>query len=298
MVRQPSGEQWPIAAAGYVAVIVELGGGLRSCEAGGQPIVDGYAAEEKCAGGAGQVLAPWPNRVRDGKWDWEGVGHQLALSEPAAHNAIHGLTRWRPWTLVSRSADSVTVQCQVDPQPGYPFSVLVSTTWSLSADGLAARHSAVNNGREPAPFGLGVHPYLMVNGVGADDLVLQVPADTALRTDDRGLPVEEYAVAGSDVDYRAGHRIGPARIDTAFTGGVSGARVSAGGRGVELTLDDSFRWLQVFTGDTLPADRRRRSVAVEPMTCPPDAFNSRRDVVVLQPDQQWQGAWGLRAVTG
>ncbi len=295
MPRQPSGEQWTLHGGDYEAVVVEVGGGLRSCTDGGRPIVDGYGAAERCAGGAGQVLAPWPNRVRDGKWSWDGADQQLALSEPMAGNAIHGLTRWRTWTLSERTADSVTVNCQVDPQPGYPGSLLLTTQWRVSGDGLCVQHTALNNGPAATPFGLGVHPYLMVDGADVDDLELQLAAETALRTDERGLPVGGYRVAGTDVNYRAGRRIGTAVLDTAFTGGVTGARISAGERGVALTVDAAFGWLQVFTGDTLPGTRRRRSVAIEPMTCPPDALNSRRDLVVLQPEESWQGSWSLRA---
>ncbi len=295
MSRPPSGEQWAIAAGDSRAVLVESGGGIREYVAGGRAVLDGYAVEEMCTGGAGQVLAPWPNRVRDGRWSWRGRDQQLALSEPTAGNAIHGLVRWRPWTLVTRTADAVCVQCQIDPQPGYPGSILVEIAWSVSAQGLRAAHSARNTGSEPAPFGLGVHPYLMVPGVAVDDLWLEIPAGTALRTDERGLPVEEYPVAGSAVDYRAGRQIGAAKLDTAFTDGVSSARLSTpDGAGVELSLDHGFAWMQVYTGDTLPPARRRRSVAVEPMTCPPDAFNSGRDLMVLEPGQNWSGSWTLR----
>jgi aldose 1-epimerase len=191
----------------------------------------------------------------------------------------------------------VTVSCQLDPQPGYPCSVLISTTWSVSIDGLRAQHSVVNNGATVAPFGVGIHPYLLVDGVPVDELELEFTAQTGLRTDERGLPVEDFAVAGSPADFRTPRRIGETQLDTAFTGGISGARVTAGDRGVELTLSPEFRWLQLFTGDTLPADRRRRSLAVEPMTCPPDAYNSGRHLVTLAPDETWQGEWGLRAVS-
>ncbi len=300
MPRPPSGRQWAIATGGHAAVVVEVGGGLRSYAAHGRPMIDGYAESEMCSGGAGQVLAPWPNRIRDGRWPWQGADQRLPLSEPSAHNAIHGLVRWRPWTLVSHSADAVTVRCQIDPRPGYPCSVLLATTWSVSAGGLRAEHAAENTGETVAPFGLGVHPYLVVPGVPVDDLVLELPAGTALRTDDRGLPVEDYAVAGSALDYRTGRRIGAEVIDTAFTdfrGGVSTVRLTGPtGAGAEVTLEESFSWVQVFTGDTLRAPRRRRSVAVEPMTCPPDAFNSGRDLVVLEPGGSWQGAWTLRPI--
>jgi aldose 1-epimerase len=299
MPRPPSGEQWSIGADGCEAVIVEVGGGLRTYHAAGRPILDGYGVDEMCVGGAGQVLAPWPNRIRDGRWSWHGTDYQLPLTEVAKHNAIHGLVRWRPWTKVSAAADSITVRCQIDPQPGYPFSVLVSTTWTISADGLRADHQATNTGPGPAPFGLGVHPYLLVPDVSPDDLVLRLPAETALRTDERGLPVGEYRVAESAVDFTVGRKIGSTQLDTAFTGGVSTARLSTqDGVGVELAMDESFHWIQVFTADTLPPPRRRRSVAVEPMTCRPDAFNSWRDVRVLEPDQSWHGSWTVRPLGG
>lgn len=295
MSRPPSGDQWVIAVGDSRVVIVELGGGVREYVAGDRAVLDGYGVEEMCTGGAGQVLAPWPNRVRDGRWSWRDADQQLPLTEPAAANAIHGLVRWRPWILVARTPDTVRVQCQIDPQPGYPGSVLLETVWSVSDRGLRAEHSARNTGAAPTPFGLGVHPYLVVPGVAVDDLLLEVPAETALRTDERGLPVGEYPVAGAPVDYRAGRQIGSATLDTAFTGGVSHARLSTrDGGGVELSLGDGFRWVQVYTGDTLPIGRRRRSVAVEPMTCPPDALNSGRDLVVLEPDESWTGSWTLR----
>ncbi|HEU4425489.1 MAG TPA: aldose 1-epimerase family protein [Pilimelia sp.] len=302
LAHHPSGAQWTIAAAGHEAVVVQVGGGLREYRAGGLDYLDGYGAGELCPGSAGQVLAPWPNRIRDGEYTFGGARRQLPLSEPSRHNAIHGLVNWQAWRCVAHTADAVTVEYELPPQPGYPWPLLLRTHWSVGSDGLAASHEAVNIGAEPCPFGLAVHPYLRLPGVPVDDVWLRLPARSRLLLDGRMLPIGAAKVAGSEFDFSEPRRIGQAALDIAFGdverdaegwSTVTLARLD-GGVGVEVWADATFAWWQIFTGDTLPGDRRRRAVAVEPMTCPPDAFRSGRDVVVLQPGEVWSGRWGVR----
>jgi aldose 1-epimerase len=290
----PTGAQYPIRSGRHAAVVVEVGGGLRNYEVAGQPVVDGYAEDELPPGGAGQVLAPWPNRVRDGRYTWKGETHQLALSEVPHHNAIHGLVRWLPWQPVSVSDAAVTLACVLAPHPGYPWWLELTTTWSFGADGLTVEHTATNLASGAAPFGLGVHPYLMLPGTRVDDVVLTIPADQRLIVDARKLPLGARPVAGTDWDYTQGRRIGTAQLDTAFGGGSEVALASADGdRRITVWADDRFRWWQVFTADPLAEPRRRRSVAVEPMTCPPDAYHSGRDLVTLEPGETWRARWGI-----
>jgi aldose 1-epimerase len=302
VARPLSGAQWTIAAAGHEAVIAEIGGGLREYRVDGVDCVDGYDQDEVAPGSAGQVLAPWPNRIRDGSYSFGGRQHQLSLTEPDRHNAIHGLVNWQPWHVVSRSDAELTVETEVSAQPGYPWPLLVRAHWSVGPEGLEARHEAVNLSAEPCPFGFAPHPYLVLPGVAVDDLVMHVPARTRLLVDSRLLPIGAAKVAGTEFDFGTPRRIGATVLDTAFgdvqrdADGRSTVTLAgpAGLPAVAMWADAAFGWWQVFTGDALPADRRRRSVAVEPMTCPPDAFRSGRDLVVLEPGQTWSGAWGIR----
>jgi aldose 1-epimerase len=299
----PSGTQWKIESDGHEAVVVEVGGGLRTYRVAGQDILDGYEAGEVCPGAAGQVLAPWPNRIRDGRYTFEGEAYQLPQSEPALHNASHGLVRWVPWQAVSVAPSEVTLACLLAAQPGYPWSLHLTTTWSIGSDGLRGRHTATNLSADVAPFGLGLHPYLRLPGVPVDALRLSVPGRSRLLTDARRLPIGAARVAGSEYDFTEAREIGDTLLDTAF-GDIpsSGSTVTLstvdGGDSVSVWADEAFRWWQVYTGDTLPAPRTRRSVAVEPMTCPPDAFASGRDLVALAPGETWQGTWGITAKLG
>jgi aldose 1-epimerase len=288
--------EWSIELGAHAAVIDETGGGLRSYHVDGEPVVDGYAAGERPPGGAGQVLAPWPNRIRDGRYDFAGRTHELTLTEPEHSNAIHGLVRRLPWQAARRGTSAITVECTISNEPGYPFGLRLVTTWSLTDDGLRVEHEADGLGPGPAPFGLGVHPYLLVPDVPADELDLTVPAAEVVSNDERGLPTELTPVAQSQLDFRSPRRIGGTVIDNAFTGigPERTVRLAGAHSSVELWLDESFRWVQVFTADTLPEPRRRRSVAVEPMTCPADAFNSGTDLITLEPGQTWRGSWGIR----
>lgn len=299
----PSGAQWTISHGPQEAVVVEVGGGLRRWRVDGVDLVDGYGAGELCPAGAGQVLAPWPNRIRDGRYPYGGVWQQLAVNEPEKHTALHGLVRWLPWQLVDSSGSSLTCECVLPAQPGYPWTLSLQTVWSLSPVGLSVEHRATNLADEPAPFGLSVHPYLQLPGVPVADLRLQVPARSRLLTDTRLLPIGAAKVDGTEWDFTVPRRIGDLAIDTAFgsvspddEGGSAVTLSASDGTGVRLWADSSFGWWQVFTGDTLPADRHRRSVAVEPMTCPPDAFRSGRDVVTLSPGESWQASWRLSSL--
>lgn len=279
--------------------MVEVGGGLRTYRAGGVEVLDGYDPDELCPGSAGKVLAPWPNRIRDGRYVFQGQPYQLGLTEPARHNALHGLVGWVPWRLAARTDDSVTVECLVPAQTGYPWPVLLRTHWSVGVDGLRARHEATNLGNRPCPFGLGAHPYVRVGSSPVDDLVVQVPGRSRLLVDGRMLPIGAAKVSGGDFDYTQPRRLGATVLDTAF-GDVpddpdgSAVTLSTADGSVRVWADAGFRWWQLYSGDTLPGARTRRAVAVEPMTCPPDAFRSGRDVITLEPGQTWAGAWGIR----
>jgi aldose 1-epimerase len=301
---RPSGRQWTLHNSDSSAVVVEVGGGLRSYSVAGVEILDGYDEHEIAPACAGQTLAPWPNRVRDGRYRFAEEWRQLALNEPVLHNAIHGLVNWQRWELLQESADSVTVGCDLVPTPGYPWSMHLETTYTLGADGLRVTHLARNTGDQAAPFGLGTHPYLQIPGVPIEDLTLSVPARTRLLVDGRLLPIGAAKVAGSDFDFVEPRKLGSTTLDTAFgdlirdeQGGSTVVMSAADGRTVKVWADSAFGWWQVFTSHTLTGPRHRRSIAVEPMTCPPDAMRSGRDLVTLAPGDTWQGTWSVSGGT-
>ena len=294
----PTGRQVELSAGSARAVVVELGAGLRTLELGGREVVAGYAVEEIPGGGRGQHLLPWPNRVRDGRWEWEGRELQLPLSEPKAHNASHGLVRWSSWEVAEAGRSTAVLRTVVPPQPGWPGRMAVTCVWRLSEQGLAAEVTVTSQAPAPVPLGYGAHPYLSARTPLVDEEVLHVPGAVRLLTDDRSLPVGEQPVEGSEYDFRTPRRIGSTVLDTCFGRLDRAADGSAAVRfgATEVWGDEGFSWFQVYTGETLPEPQRRRSLAVEPMTCPPDALRSGTDLVVLEPGASWTGTWGIRSV--
>lgn len=304
----PSGEQFEIAAAGYRAVITESGGALRVLSYGDRPLVDGFAVDETSTGGRGQLLMPWPNRIRDGRYSFNGRDLQLALTEPTRSNASHGLARWAAWTLEEHTANSVSLVYRVMAQTGYPWAVDLHVLYDLGADGLTVTQTATNLSDGSAPYACGAHPYLTVgapaNGA-IDRLELTLPAGTRTRSDDRLIPVETLPVDGPH-DFRAGRVIGDLRLDTAFgdlarVDGIATVTLSSPdtGHGVALWVDEKIPWLLLYTADDVPG-KERRSLAVEPMTAPADAFNSGVDLVTLAPageaGDELSVTWGIRAL--
>jgi aldose 1-epimerase len=254
--------------------------------------------------GRGQVLVPWPNRIQDGRYSFDGQEHQLPLDDVEEQDAIHGLVRWGSWTPAERTENRVVMEHALHPQPGYPFSLALSIEYALSDAGLRVRTTAVNRGPRPCPYGTGNHPYLTLSESLVDSLTLHIPARTLLRSDERGIPVERLRVAGTDYDFRRPHAIGATVLDHAFTdlerGEDGRARVELRDpdEGSELTLwvDETHSYVMVFSGDPLP-DVNRRSLAVEPMTCPPNAFRTGEDLARLQPGQSFTSSWGIEPGT-
>jgi aldose 1-epimerase len=291
----PSGEQVELAHGDQRVVVVEVGGGLREYTAGGRAVLDGYGEDELCSSGRGQLLIPWPNRIADGRYEFDGRAEQLPLDEPARGNAIHGLVRWETWEVAERYPDRVVMAHLLHPRPGYPFTLGLRVEYALAGDGLTVRTEATNVGAEACPYGAGAHPYLAVADGSVDELKLTVPAGSVLESDDRGLPVSARPVEGTDFDFRSPKRVGGLRLDHCFTDlsreEDGRARVRLGNE-TSLWADRSFDYLMVFTGDGLP-DVDRRSVAVEPMTCPPNAFRSGEGVARLEPGETHVATWGL-----
>ena len=304
-MTSPSGEQVEIVLGDQRAIIVEVGGGLRTYSAGGRDLLDGYGPEEVCSSGRGQVLAPWPNRIQDGSYKFEGRRHQLALNEPEHRNAIHGLVRSESWRAVKREASRVVLEYTLSPRPGYPFLLELRIVYELGPEGLTVRITATNTGNDRCPYGTGAHPYLSVSRATVDTVTLQAPGRTVLHSDERGIPVGAGPVEGTEYDFRKPRAIGGTRLDHAFTDlnrdddGLARVHLSDPDSDVALTLwtDESYGYLMLFSGDPLP-DVNRRSLAVEPMTCPPNAFRSGQGLIVLEPGQSTTSAWGLSPTKG
>ena len=303
MTVLPSGEQFEIRRGAERATIVEVGGGIRGYEVDGRSVLDPYPAQAMCDGAHGAPLIPWPNRLGDGRYSWEDREYQLPLTEPERGNAIHGLLRWRNWLVLDRSADRIVMGIRLHPQSGWPFAVDVSVAYSLGEEGLMVETSARNLGPGPCPFASGQHPYLSPGADATlDECTLTFGAGTRIRTDPtRQLPIGRDSVEGSEFDFGNARAIGALRLDDPFTDLARDpdgrARVLLGcpdGRTVELWADASYSVIQLYTGDTLAPPRRRRGLAAEPMTCPPNALASGEGILRLEAGSVFASRWGVR----
>lgn len=301
----PTGEQYRISDRDHEVVVTEVGAGLRTYSLRGVDVVHGFGVDDECHSGRGQNLMPWPNRIRDGRYSSGGVAQQLALSEPERHNAIHGLVRFTQFRLVAHAENRVEQHLRLFPQTGWSGLLDLSVVHSLDDNGLTVQVTAANVGAGATPFGYAAHPYLTVGESRVDEVALSIPAEDYLDVDERLLPVAITSVQGRDYDCRTGAILGPRQFDTAFTNLARDAdgrwRVSLrdGRRETTLWGDAGCGWVQVFTGDSLsPAMRRASGIAVEPMTCGPDAFNdgvTHAGMITIQPGKSITLLWGIDA---
>ncbi|NEB76623.1 aldose 1-epimerase family protein [Streptomyces sp. SID14478] len=295
-----SGTQLRLSAGPYTASVAGVGATLRELAHEGRPLILGFDADEPAPAAHGQILAPWPNRLAQGRYTFDGADHELPLDEREPAAALHGLVAWQTWTpeAAPHAANEVTLGLDLAARPGYPFALRLTATYRLDPhDGLTARVTVVNRSSRPAPFGLGAHPYLTL-GAGIDDCTVQVAAERCLHPDARMLPDgEPRPVDGTPQDLRRPRALRGGVLNHAYTAlhrddaGRAWARLrSPEGGAVDLWADEAFGWLQLYTADHFG----RTGLAVEPMTCPPNALSSGHDVIVLAPGEERRATWGIR----
>ncbi len=298
-VRPLTGDQFHLARGPWRAVITQLAAGLRSLSVDGVELTPSYPETTIAPLGAGIVLVPWPNRVRDGAWQLNGKPQQLDITEVRYGNASHGLLRNTAYQVAAQDAASVTLTAAVHPQHGYPFLLDTSVRYELVDDGLQVTHQIANQTDVAAPVALGTHPFLQIGDVPSEQLTLTVHAASRYEVDERKIPAGQVPVDG-DYDLRSGRLVGELNLDATFgdvttRDGVAATLAAPDGRTVSLLMDDSFPYVQVFTPREYPLPSGAGlAVAVEPMTAPGNAFNSGDGLRWLAPGETWTAVWGIR----
>lgn len=299
----PTGKQYTLhhdGAHGPVeAVITSVAAALRQLTVDGHDLVQGFDENVSPPFGCGIVLVPWPNRVRDGRWVHEGSTLQLDLTEVDRTNAIHGLLRNTPYQLVEKSDDAVTLGAAVVPQHGYPFHLWTTVEYRLTGNGVRVTHGVTNLGDRPAPYAVGMHPFIRVGAHSVDELTITARTVEHVMVDDRLNPVGVEPAEG-EWDLTAGRRVGALALDDAFRvqpdddGVTRTVLTAADGTETEVWQDGDWEWLQLFITRVFPtADGLVTAIAIEPMTAPADALNSGVGLRWIDPGDSWSGSWGI-----
>jgi aldose 1-epimerase len=299
-----SGEHYKIEYEDLRATVTSVGATLREFARGSTPILWSQDLNALPKGSSGQVLAPWPNRLAAGSYVFKGVSGKAALDEPQKGNAIHGLVRWLGWKLEYQERARVKLSCTLVPQPAYPFLLSLALLYELGPNGLTVRVQAESPAGVGAPFGIGFHPYFLgpVQGLSGSRLI--VPATRHLTLDANGIPTGEVALEGALADLSTGGGIAldDQVLDDCFTGlvrdsdGVATVRFRPGSgpiAEVTLRLDRHFEYVMCYTGDTLGESDRRRAIAIEPMTCAPNALSSGAGIVALDDTTTFDGSFSV-----
>lgn len=292
--------KYHIESDGYRAEIAGRGGGIKALSFRGQDLLETYSDGRDAPHACGVVLAPWPNRTADGQFFWAGQWHQLAVTEPERNNAIHGLVHGQVWECARHDSAAVELTTLVSPQPGWPWPVDLRANYRLNSAGLTAEYFAT---AEEAPFALGLHTYLAAGEYEIDACTFSLEVDHNLPLDDRKLPgsnLPELSAAdavlpgiASGVRLHDPQALGTCRdsdgrvwLDHCFRGASPSARLTwPDGHGVRLSPGANMDWVQVYTAPDFPGRHgTRRALAVEPMSAPPNALASGRDIVTLRPE--------------
>lgn len=304
-----SGHQIELVLGEQEATVTDVGAKVRRYAVGGRDVFVPFDVDETAPAGHGAVLAPWPNRIRDGRYSVDGVEYQLDISEVERTTALHGLVMWQRWSIVPvddaahRDGHATTLELRLAPSAGYPFDLLLRITYRLTAAGLHVQLTATNLGTRTAPYGTGFHPWLSPGDASIDECTVRLDARTRVTVDERLLPIGTEPVEGP-YDLREARSLRDLDLDDAFVDvirdddGLSWIRVTGpDGRTAAVWMDESMDTWQICTGDHIaPASIQRTGVAAEPMSCLADAFRTGDRLVRLAPGESHEVTWGATLI--
>jgi aldose 1-epimerase len=298
-IPAPTGRQHALALGDQLAVVTEVGASVRSYSVGGRDVALPFDEDVLAPAFSGAVLLPWPNRLRDGRYTWDGTAYQVAVTEPDRSTALHGLVahaRFEP--VGTPSATEVTLRHDLVPTPGYPFPLRTDVTYTLSESGLRVQVTTTNLGAEAAPYAIGFHPWLSPGDATVDECTLRVDATAQVTVDERLLPTGTVPLIGA-ADRRTPQPLAGVPLDDAFVDVTRDADGlawivlgSPDGHASAVWMDGSMDTWQVCTGDGIPRIDRR-GVAAEPMSAIADALRTGDRLARLEPGAAHTVTWGM-----
>ena len=306
-MHSASGQQFSLSLRTEIgeiaAVISEVGGALRSLQIEGHEFCEPGNPDSVGPFCEGIVMAPWPNRLDGGTWQYEGRALEVPITIHSQKNANHGLLVNYPYRVLSQTDSKVTLVATITPTVGYPFLVETTVTYELVSNGIKVTHSAINHSKDSAPYAVGGHPYFRFSGVDTGDVFLRSDAETILILDERQIPVGTMPTSNSDFDLRSGVRVADHFIDNDFTDlprdseGLAHTYLTApDGRSIDVWQDETFKHIVVFTPDFYfqnLGDTKGYAVAIEPQTAAANAFNTGDDLIWLETGRPFAATWGV-----
>lgn len=267
----------------YEATIVTVGAAIARLTYKGHDICMPYDPDSVPLAHLGKVLAPWPNRVAEGKYSFEGKDYRLSINEFNSNASNHGLVAWKEWEVTEQNTDRVVLETWVTPITGYPFVVKVKVEYKLVDNrGLVTTITGTNEGKTNAPYGVGTHPYITCDQELTDNCKVTAPFTRYFELDNLKIPTTKLLDAASaGFDFRETRLLGKTELDTCFPSDHPGEmnRVTLENDTIRVYFESDVPYIQLFT----PAVLERKCFAVEPMSCAANAFNNKIDLIVLKP---------------
>lgn len=251
------------------------------------------------------ILFPFPNRIRDGRFTWDGKSYQLPLIDPARKNAIHGFACHHPWRVVDQGADDqgawLTGEFQTSRDAPedlqlWPADNRIRVTYRLQSNMLRVEAVVDNPDQKPLPFGLGYHPYFALPAT-EEETSIQVPAQQYWELEET-LPTGRKKPVHAGIDLRQPRQIKDLYVDDVLTDLQLDAPQANGlcyyscvhsprdNATLKMFATPVFRDMVVF----IPP--HRGAVCLEPYTCVTDAINLQQQGVdaglrILKPGEEW-----------
>ncbi|MEY4410055.1 MAG: hypothetical protein RLZ99_528 [Actinomycetota bacterium] len=239
---------------------------------------------------AGTLLTPWPNRVEGGSYVFRGQRFQLEVRDGKG-NALHGMVDENLAEVLDAKTGYAKLQTTVLPTAGYPWQLKVEAEFELTSSDLTISYQVTNQSELAAPVGIGSHPYFPYTA----STTIEVNAKTAAIHGVNMIPIGEQSASELGLGVGKKALLSNLELDTQFCT-LSDPVVSITNErfGYDIWQQDA-NWLMVYNTQVFPwVTGPGNAIAIEPQTCPANAFNTGEDLRVLASGESTSMRWGVR----
>ena len=235
------------------------------------------------------LLFPFPNRLTEGRYEFEGKEYQFALNDSHRPNALHGFISELPFELVDHSENALNLKLIYEgDRDEYPFPFDLEINYELLSNELKINIEVTNAGKGNMPCGFGWHPYFNAQ-ISDESPRLKLPKVSSIGVNEDLIPNGEESLYKQFQDFESiesksfDQCFRLERIEERMSVFLSYPKLGS----LEVWQDVNFPFVQAFKYN-------EKTIAIEPMTCGINALNTKEGLMVLSPDQKWKFKMGLR----
>lgn len=269
----------------YAQLFLDKGASLQKLKLNGSTIIEDLSPLDYKTTYASSILFPFANRIKDGKYNFDGNDYQFPINVNEENNALHGLVFDKTFKLIDSDLNekNATIILEYDKKTasiGFPYSFSIQLIYHFTEDNMELEINIKNTDNKPFPFTLGWHPYFLSSNLSESNV--QFDAAERMVLDKRNITINS-----EKVDTSKGIAIQNNQFDDCWSLNTDEVVFNTPKYRLKFNATGNNNFLQVYTPP------KENTIAIEQTTGVSDSFNNKIGLSTLNANDSYTIQWSL-----